>query len=280
MTATSTGGRRFRRRLAQADPTMPYDTVLNHVSSCLAVVPAYNERDTVSGVVDALRRETPQIDVLVVDDGSTDATAEFAEAAGANVLRMPFNVGIGGAVQAGFKYAAENGYDYMVQVDGDGQHDPGEISKLFAAARGPKRADMICGSRFATETGYMAPISRRTGIHVFAFLLSRLLRQPVTDPTSGFRLYNHRAIALFARDYPHDYPEVEAVLLLHHHRLTMREVPVRMFQRGGGVSSIDGSGKSFYYMVKVLLALFVGLGRRRAVPEPGEPAAVAADHGI
>ena len=193
---------------------------------------------------------------------------------------MPFNLGIGGAVQAGFTFAHEQGYDYMVQVDGDGQHDPGELTKLFAAAQGPDRADMICGSRFATDTGYIAPISRRTGIHLFAFLLSRLLRQPVTDPTSGFRLYNHRAIALFARDYPHDYPEVEAVLMLHHHRLTMREVPVTMLQRGGGVSSIGGSGKSFYYMVKVLLALFVGLGRRRAVPEPGEPAAVAADHGI
>ena len=248
--------------------------------SCLAVVPAYNEAATVGAVIDGLRRKAPQVDVLVVDDGSTDATAEIAERAGVQVLRMPFNLGIGGAVQAGFKYADEHGYDYMVQVDGDGQHDPGELKKLFAAAKGPDRADMICGSRFATDTGYIAPISRRTGIHLFAFLLSRLLRQPVTDPTSGFRLYNHRAIALFARDYPHDYPEVEAVLMLHHHRLTMREVPVTMLQRGGGVSSIGGSGKSFYYMVKVLLALFVGLGRRRAVPEPGEPAAVAADHGI
>jgi len=248
--------------------------------SCLAVVPAYNEAATVGAVIDGLRRKAPQVDVLVVDDGSTDATAEIAERAGVQVLRMPFNLGIGGAVQAGFTYAHEQGYDYMVQVDGDGQHDPGELKKLFAAAKGPDRADMICGSRFATDTGYIAPISRRTGIHLFAFLLSRLLRQPVTDPTSGFRLYNHRAIALFARDYPHDYPEVEAVLMLHHHRLTMREVPVTMLQRGGGVSSIGGSGKSFYYMVKVLLALFVGLGRRRAVPEPGEPAAVAADHGI
>ena len=107
---------------------------------------------------------------------------------------------------------------------------------------------------------------RRTGIHLFSFLLSRLLRQPVTDPTSGFRLYNRRAIAVFARDYPHDYPEVEAVLMLHHHRLTMREVPVQMFTRGGGVSSITGSGKSFYYMVKVLLAIFVGLFRRNVLP--------------
>jgi len=250
-------------------------------SSCLAVVPAYNEEATVGGVVAALHRHTPQLDVLVIDDGSTDATGRCAEEAGARVLRLPFNLGIGGAVQAGFKFADEHGYEFMVQVDGDGQHDPKEISKLFAAMEGRHRADMICGSRFrGNSTGYIAPISRRTGIHLFAFLLSRLLRQPITDPTSGFRLYNRRAIALFARDYPHDYPEVEAVLMLHHHRLTMREVPVRMFQRGGGVSSLNGSGKSFYYMVKVLLALFVGLGRRRAVPEPGGAAPVAAEHGI
>jgi glycosyltransferase involved in cell wall biosynthesis len=253
---------------------------LSERSSCLAVVPAYNEAETIDGVISSLHHHVPQLDVVVVDDGSTDDTAERAEAAGARVLQLPFNLGIGGAVQAGFKFADEHGYEYMVQVDGDGQHDPGEISKLFAALDGPERADMICGSRFATSTGYIAPVSRRTGIHVFAFLLSRLLRQPVTDPTSGFRLYNRRAISLFARDYPHDYPEVEAVLMLHHHRLTMREVPVRMYQRGGGVSSLNGSGKSFYYMIKVLLALFVGLGRRRAVPEPGEAAPVAADHGI
>jgi glycosyltransferase involved in cell wall biosynthesis len=255
-------------------------TPLIERSSCLAVVPAYNEAGTVLDVLDALRTKTPQLDVVVVDDGSTDDTAALAEGAGARVLQLPFNLGIGGAVQAGFKFADEHGYDYMVQVDADGQHDPGEISKLFAALDESRGADMICGTRFKTETGYIAPVSRRTGIHLFAFLLSRLLRQPVTDPTSGFRLYNRRAIAVFSRDYPHDYPEVEAVLMLHHHRLTMREVPVRMYPRGGGVSSIGGSGKSFYYMVKVLLALFVGLGRRRAVPEPGEAAAVAAEHGI
>jgi hypothetical protein len=122
-------------------------------------------------------------------------------------------------------------------------------------------------------------VSRRAGIHIFAFILSRLVRQKVTDPTSGFRLYNRRAIGLFARDYPHDYPEVEAVLVLHHHKLRMREVAVRMFQRGGGKSSIR-SGKSVYYMVKVLLAIVVGLARRRPVVEPGDRAPVAAQHGI
>ena len=229
--------------------------------ACLAVVPAYNESATVGGVVAALHREAPQIDVVVIDDGSTDKTGECAERAGARILRLPFNIGIGGAVQAGFKFAHENDYDYMVQVDGDGQHDPAEIASLFDAMERSGSADMICGSRFLTATGYVIPDQPADGHPPLRLSPLAFLRQRVTDPTSGFRLYNRRAIALFARDYPHDYPEVEAVLMLHHHRLTMQEIPVRMFQRGGGVSSIS-SGKSFYYMVKVLLALFVGLGAR------------------
>jgi glycosyltransferase involved in cell wall biosynthesis len=260
-------------------PAMPRPSHASSIPRFLAVVPAYNEADTVGTVIASLHRAAPDFDVVVVDDGSTDATVARAEQAGAEVLRLPFNLGIGGAVQAGFTYALEHDYDYMVQVDGDGQHDPDEIPKLQAAMAKAPAVDMICGSRFATDTGYIAPVSRRTGIHIFAFLLSRLVGQPVTDPTSGFRLYNRRAIQLFARDYPHDYPEVEAVLMLHHHRLQMQEVAVRMFKRGGAVSSIR-SGKSAYYMIKVLLALFVGLARRRPVPEPGGAAPVAADHGI
>ncbi len=201
--------------------------------------------------------------MLVIDDGSTDRTSEVAEAAGARVLRMPFNLGIGGAVQAGFKYALENDYDYMLQVDGDGQHLATEIEHLLRAMADNPSVDMVCGSRFLTEDeGYPAPVSRRTGIHVFAFLVSRIIGQRVSDPTSGFRLYNRRGIALFASDYPHDYPEVEAVVMLHFHRLRMREVPVTMRRRGSGRSSI-GSGKSVYYMVKVLLAIFIGLARQR-----------------
>jgi hypothetical protein len=141
------------------------------------------------------------------------------------------------------------------------------------------RLDVVCGSRFLKDLEYVGPVSRRAGIHVFAFLLSRFVDERITDPTSGFRLYNRRAIGLFARDYPHDYPEVEAILVLHHHRLRMREVPVRMYQRGGGKSSIR-SGKSVYYMLKVLLAIFVGLARRRPVVEPGDDAPVIATHGI
>src|SRR3954468_6093203 len=229
--------------------------VVAHGLSYLAVVPAYNESATVGRVVEALRSAEPRFDVLVVDDGSTDGTSEVAAAAGAQVLRLPFNLGIGGSVQAGFQFALENDYDYVVQVDGDGQHRPDEIQKLFAVMEDGD-VDIVCGSRFLTDQGYPAPISRRTGIHIFSFILARVAGQRVSDPPSGFRLYNRRGISLFPRDYPHDYPEVEAVLMLHWHRLRMREVPVRMFTRRGGVSSIS-SGKSAYYMIKVMLAIFI-----------------------
>jgi glycosyltransferase involved in cell wall biosynthesis len=238
------------------------------------VVPAYNEAATVGGVVRALLEQCPDFDVLVVDDGSTDATAICATDAGARVLKHPFNLGIGGAVQSGFQYAREHGYDYLVQVDGDGQHEAGQVRALIAAMDADPAVDMVCGSRFLTDGKYPAPVSRRTGIHVFAFLLSRIVGQRVSDPTSGFRLYNRRAIALFARDYPHDYPEVEAVLMCHFHQLRMTEVPVRMSIRRGGVSSIS-SGKSVLYMCKVLLAIFVGLARARPVIEPGDAAPVS-----
>jgi glycosyltransferase involved in cell wall biosynthesis len=246
---------------------------------CLAVVPAYNEAATLGGVLDRLHEHAPELDVVVIDDGSTDATYREAFARGARVLRHPFNLGIGGAVQSGFKFALENGYHYMVQVDADGQHDPEQVRHLVGEMEEHPEFDVICGSRFLEDLQYAGPISRRAGIHLFAFVVSRIVGQKVTDPTSGFRLYNRRAIALFARDYPHDYPEVEAVLVLHYHRLRMREVAVRMYQRGGGRSSIR-SGKSVYYMIKVLLAIFVGLARAKPVVDPGDEAPVAAAQGI
>jgi hypothetical protein len=251
-------------------PTARAGTVSARLSY-LAVIPAYNEAETIVDVVLALRAQAPRFDALVIDDGSTDSTALLAYGAGATVLKLPFNVGIGGAVQTGFVYAREHGYDFLAQVDADGQHDSVELERLIETMD-EETVDMVCGSRFLTEDyRYPAPISRRTGIHIFAFLLSRITGMRVSDPTSGFRLYNRRAIELFAENYPHDYPEVEAVLILHHHRLRMREVPVRMYARGGGSSSI-GTGKSAYYMFKVLLALFVGLGRRRMAIDPIEPA--------
>ena len=246
---------------------------------CLAIVPAYNEAGCVRPVIESLSQHAPEFDVLVVDDGSTDATAAIAERAGATVLRMPFNLGIGGAMQAGYRYAYEHQYDFAVQVDGDGQHDAAQIERLADAFRADHSLDFVFGSRFAEESGYRAPAARRAGIRLFAGLLSLIMRKRVTDPTSGFRLANRRAIALFARDYPHDYPEVEAILMVHAHRLRLREVPVRMDQRAAGQSSIT-TLRSGYYMAKVMLAVLVGLVRERPTVAPGDPAAVSAEHGI
>ena len=244
----------------------------------LAIVPAYNEERNVGSVVDAIRAQEPGFDVVVVDDGSTDATAGEARAAGAHVLVHPFNLGIGGAMQSGYRHAYEYGYDRAVQVDADGQHDPAEIAALMSAME-EHRVDMAWGSRFLAQNGYRAPFARRFGIRLFSIVLSAICRQRITDPTSGFRLCNRRAIELFAHDYPHDYPEVEGILMIHAHSLEAREVPVRMHERRDGRSSIT-SGESIYYMVKVLLAILVGLFRRRPVVEPGLEAPVVAERGI
>src|SRR5829696_4822894 len=232
----------------------------------LAIVPAYNEGEMVARVVREIRRHAPGFDVLVVDDGSTDLTATAAEQEGTIVLRHPYNLGIGGAMQSGYKYALRHGYEVAVQVDGDGQHKPEYLPELLAALHvAGDEADMVYGSRFRGDPGYKVPLGRRLGNLVFSVVLSALTRQRITDPTSGFRMINRRGIELFARDYPHDYPEVEALLMLHAHHLRIHEVQVRMNARGFGRSSIDYP-RSAYYMAKVLLALFVGLFRRRPTP--------------
>ena len=255
----------------------------------LAIVPAYNEGGMVGRVVRDIQRQEPPFDVLVVDDGSTDTTAAEAEEAGAVVIRHPYNLGIGGAVQSGYKYALRNDYDVAVQVDGDGQHKPEYLAELLDALHtSGAEADMVYGSRFLGDPGYKVPMARRLGNLIFSVVLTTLTRKRITDPTSGFRMTNRRGIELFARDYPHDYPEVEALLMLHAHRLRIHEVHVRMNARGFGQSSIDYP-RSAYYMVKVMLALFVGLFRRRPTPieatgedEPGvgppsEPSATSAE---
>lgn len=236
----------------------------------LAMVPAYNEGEVIEFVISELGRHAPGFDVLVIDDGSTDDTAELAEAAGATVVRHPFNLGIGGAVQSGYKHAQRHGYDVAVQVDGDGQHDPRYLEPMLEKLHTSGDADMVCGTRFrGSEAGYAVPRARRAGIRIFRALLSTILGESITDPTSGFRMTNRRGIELFARDYPHDYPEVESILMLHAHKLQLHEFPVRMRERDTGTSSI-GFTQSAYYMVRVTLALAVGLFRRRPLPPPGE----------
>ena len=227
----------------------------------LAVVPAWNESEVIGTVVDEIRHAVPHADVVVVDDASTDDTASAAESGGATVLRLPFNVGIGGAVQTGFRYAVAEGYDLAVRLDGDGQHDAAEIARILAPVEAGE-ADLVIGSRFVDAGGsYRPPFARRVGIRVFARLVSLLGRQRVTDTTSGFVALNRRGIELFAAEYPHDYPEVEATLVALRSGLRLAQVQVEMRERTTGASSITFL-RSLYYIVKVTLALLVASLRR------------------
>jgi glycosyltransferase involved in cell wall biosynthesis len=206
-------------------------------------------------VIEEVRTHLFQTDILVVSDGSTDRTSEKARASGATVLELPFNLGIGGAMQAGYQYAWQRGYNIAIQVDADGQHDPREITKLLKALE-EKKIDVALGSRFIGDSEYKSSFMRRIGITIFSGVISMIVGQKITDPTSGFRAANRKAIQLFALNYPQDYPEPEVVILLHQCRLKMIEVAVGMSERYSGESSITKI-RSIYYMVKVLLAIFV-----------------------
>jgi glycosyltransferase involved in cell wall biosynthesis len=226
----------------------------------LAIVPALNEAASVGGVVAALRN-VPGLDICVVDDGSTDGTADIARRAGASVIVMPFNVGIGGAVQVGYRLARSRGYGAAIQVDGDGQHPAEEIPRLLTALS-EHRADLVVGSRFAAASGYRPSFARHVGIRLLRSLLSRCCGTRLTDTTSGFRVAGPTAIELFARQYPHDYPEVESLVLAARSGMRVVEIPVSMRLRTSGQSSITPS-RSAYYMFKVILAVGVQLLRPR-----------------
>jgi len=232
----------------------------------VAIVPAYNEAGAIGGVVDSIRAANEAFDVVVVDDGSRDDTGAIARSHGAAVVTLPYNIGIGGTVQTGFMYALEHGYETAVRLDGDGQHDPGELGKLLGPIE-RSEADIVTGSRFVEGSGdYRPPLARRIGIIWFARIVSLLTRQRVTDTTSGFQALNRKGIALFAGDYPNDYPEVEATVLVFKHRLRLVEVPVTMRERETGQSSITFV-RSIYYVLKVTLALLMAMVRRYAVPQ-------------
>ena len=241
------------------------DEVSGRFSKLLAIVPALNEASSIEHVIGDIRSSAPDFDIVVVDDGSTDATATLARQAGARVLSLPFNLGIGGAVQCGFTYAMENGYDIAVQVDGDGQHQAAALTRLVEELLN-NRADVVVGSRYLGAKEYKAPFVRRLGMVALSYLISAIVRRKITDPTSGLRAYNRKAIAFCARNYPGDYPEPEVIPLMARAGLRLVEVPVAMSQRHSGQSSITWS-RAFYYMVKVTLAIFIGVLRQSGVEE-------------
>ncbi len=222
-------------------------------NKALIIIPAYNEEKTVGQVVRDIFANLSEVDVLVVSDGSTDGTVQVARSAGALVVDLPVNLGIGGAMQTGYRYAANEGYEYAVQVDADGQHDPADLPKLLAEAK-TNQANLIIGSRYVAKTGYQSSYARRFGMIMLSGFIRLAVGYPVKDTTSGYRVADRRVIRLFSEYYPLDYPEVEVLVLLHRHHIKIKEVSVEMRERQAGRSSIT-TMKSVYYMFKVTLAI-------------------------
>ena len=221
----------------------------------LIIIPAFNEESNIEKTVTAIQKNAQGFDYVIINDCSGDNTRQICEENGYNIVNLPINLGIGGAVQTGYKYALEHGYDVAVQVDGDGQHDP-EFLSTMAEHLMDNGLDMVIGSRFIEKEGFQSSALRRIGIIFFSKLIKILTGTLITDPTSGLRMIGRNAMALFAVYYPRDYPEPESVVAVIQRGMKVEEIPVVMKEREGGVSSISLK-KSVYYMIKVTLAIMI-----------------------
>ena len=219
----------------------------------LIIVPAYNEEENIEHTVEDILGKSKHFDYVVINDCSTDRTKEICESHQYNIINLPINLGSGVAVQTGYQYAAEHGYDMAVQVDGDGQHDPEFLEKM-ADYLEKNQLDMVIGSRFIEKEGFQSSGLRRVGIRFFTRLIRLLTGKTITDPTSGLRMIGKNVLEMFAKDYPKDYPEPESVVAVLMRGLKVEEIPVIMREREGGVSSISLKN-SVYYMIKVPLAI-------------------------
>jgi hypothetical protein len=227
------------------------------VKRLLVLIPAFNEEGAVAGVIGEVRAAVPHAQVLVVDDCSEDSTVPLARGAGARVLELPHHLGLGGCVQAGYRLAFELGFDYVIRVDGDGQHDPRDIPKLLAVLE-KENCEMVIGSRFLKQAGVHSGVIRSLGIVFFRAVLRPILGRRVSDPTSGFVGVNRTALELFSRTFPLEYPEIEALVVLQRKRFRFVEVPCVMRPRRTGRSSITAV-RSLYYIAHVLLGVFVNI---------------------
>lgn len=229
----------------------------------IIIIPAYNEEPNIGNVIEEINRNVSGFDIVVIDDGSIDSTAEIARDCGATVISLPYNLGIGAAMQTGYKYAHRNGYEIAIQFDGDGQHRADQIETLLKPLL-EGRTDLVVGSRFLSHGKYPASWARLAGIKILSAVVSLISGSRVTDPTSGFRAANRRTIDFFSKYYPDDYPEPETLVLLKKAGFRIVEVPVLMRERQGGASSITPL-RALYYMVKVLLAVMIDTLKK--VPE-------------
>lgn len=231
----------------------------------LIIIPAFNEAKNLVKFIDTLEKDYPQYDYVIINDGSTDDTAKVCAQHQYNVVNLPINLGIGGAVQTGYKYARAHGYEAAVQMDGDGQHNPQFLDGMVKVLEN-KEADLVVGSRFVNKEGFQSSAARRTGINILSILARMFTGVTLKDITSGYRLVNERMINIYAEDYPADYPEPEAMVMASVHGCRIKEYPVIMRERENGKSSINLK-KSVYYMVKVSIAMFIrrlSMGFRRA----------------
>ncbi len=224
----------------------------------LIIVPAYNEAQSIAYVLTELQKKVSGADIVVIDDGSTDNTSSIARAVGGvQVIVLPYNLGIGGAVQTGYKFAKEGDYSIAVQVDGDGQHPAGQVEKLVAAIR-RNEADVVIGSRYLVGNDEEKDFFRRLAKNLLSIAISFFIKQRITDSSSGLRAVNKKVIYSLAHSYPRDYPEPESIVLLAREGFRIKEVPVRMQERFAGKSSINRL-KGIYYLVKVMLCIFVDM---------------------
>ncbi|HFH9937132.1 TPA: glycosyltransferase family 2 protein [Streptococcus pyogenes] len=221
----------------------------------LIIIPAYNESRNIVNTIRTIESDAPDFDYIIIDDCSTDNTLAICQKQGFNVISLPINLGIGGAVQTGYRYAQRCGYDVAVQVDGDGQHNPCYLEKMVEVLV-QSSVNMVIGSRFITKEGFQSSFARRIGIKYFTWLIALLTEKKITDATSGLRLIDRSLIERFANHYPDDYPEPETVVDVLVSHFKVKEIPVVMNERQGGVSSISLT-KSVYYMIKVTLAILV-----------------------
>ena len=231
----------------------------------LIIIPAYNESASIEKTVQEIERFAPEFDYIIINDCSTDGTEDICRKRGFPVISLPVNLGIGGAVQTGYRYALEKGYDMAVQVDGDGQHDPAFLNKMADYLK-THELDMVIGSRFIEKKGFQSSGLRRIGIHYFTQLIRILTGKVITDPTSGLRMVGRAVIQMFAYNYPVDYPEPESVTFALRHGKKVEEIPVVMRERSGGVSSISMT-KSVYYMIKVTMAIIIECIRKEETDE-------------